>query len=587
MLVQLHVTKGNRSFLIDCEEGSPVGPALRCAGLLPMPCGVGKCGKCRIHADTEPSEEEVRLLGEDKIADGIRLACHTRACKGLSISIPDDSGVHVLTSFQANEFEFEPVLTRKPIKTKLASIEDQRSDLRRIMDVTGASSHELNLDELRKLPTILTGAASFDALLLNNKVLHAFAPSEHSHAFIADIGTTTVAGFLADISLGHIIGVRGETNRQSAYGADVISRISREMEWRMSESEYENPLRNSILSQINSMLDSLLSEHDIHDVDCIAIVGNTTMIHFLLDLPSERISRSPFIPVSVEALRVPAESVGINSRAFLWIPPALSAYIGSDITASLLAAGAHHPHKPFLLVDFGTNAETVLHTGKDMLACSAAAGPCFEGASLSCGMAGANGAIDRVYINERGQLGCSVIGGCESTGICGTGALDAIAVFLNSGLVDETGKLDCNAPDYHVDKDSIYLSKNVYVTQKDIREIQLAKAAVRAGMEILLGKSGLEWKDIDTFYVAGGFGSAINPESAVRTGLIPGELASRTRVLGNAAAFGAYRYVTEKNAVEMAEKMLSSIHYVELSADSDFSTAYVEQMFFPDMESCR
>ena len=218
-----------------------------------------------------------------------------------------------------------------------------------------------------------------------------------------------------------------------------------------------------------------------------------------------------------------------------------------------------------------------------LLACSAAAGPCFEGATLSCGMAGQDGAIDAVEADDAQGLRFSTIGGAPAQGICGSGVLDALALLLDAGCVDETGHLEADDSPLgrRIRDDALLLTDAVRFSQRDIREVQLAKAAVRAGMEILLREAGLRYDDIRRLYLAGGFGSAMRPRSAARIGLIPAELEQRVHVLGNAAGFGALRYVTEKDAQTAASELIRRTRYIELSAHSGFSESYVEQMTFP------
>ena len=323
----------------------------------------------------------------------------------------------------------------------------------------------------------------------------------------------------------------------------------------------------------------------IGDVDFLSLTSNTTMMHLLCGLPGEHIGKAPFIPATLEPMRLPAADLGIASReaphsccpAF---PP-----ISARTSASLLAADAHRSQPPFLLVDLGTNAETVLCASGTLYACSAAAGPCFEGATLSCGMAGQDGAIDTVSPDPERGLSFTTIGDAPARGLCGSGVLDALALLLDAGIVDETGRLDRRLPARaRITDDALTFTDSVRFTQKDIREVQLAKAAVRAGIDILLREAGMETADVARLYLAGGFGSAMRPESAARIGLIPEELSDRVTVLGNAAGSGALRYATEEGAAESALGIIRRTRYIELSAHAGFTDAYVERMLFPERE---
>ena len=563
--------------LFQTEAGTPVASLLREAGLLNQPCGVGKCGKCLIYANTEPCTEEKALLGQ-RVQSGLRLACHTLAAEGLEIVIPKPGELRVLTQFAQVDYVFSPFVRQARLSFAQPALEDQRSDVQRLLDACGASRHVLELDRLAALPALVRSGTAY-ALIQDGVVLDCSGSEEH-YGLVVDIGTTTVAALLVDLRRGRIVAVRGERNAQASYGADVISRIRYDME------DAARPLQEAIIRQLNGLLRELLAEAGVEDVALISLTGNTTMMHFLCGLPAEHISRAPFIPLTLEAMRLPAARLGLRSRATAFLLPGISAYIGADIVASLLAADAHTEQPPFLLVDLGTNAETVLSANGTLYACSAAAGPCFEGATLSCGMAGQDGAIDTVSADRETGMTFTTLGKRPARGLCGSGVLDAMALLLDAGLVDETGRLEADesALGCRIRDDALVFVDAVRLTQKDIREIQLAKAAVRAGIDILLAEAGLQVADVACLYLAGGFGSAMNPASAARVGLIPEELAGKVRVLGNAAGFGALRYVTEQGAPEHARTIIGKTRYIELSAHAGFTEAYIERITFPEPE---
>lgn len=589
MKVEISVTllENDSTLLLGVEEGNGVAGPLRAMGLLALPCGIGKCGKCIIYADTEPVAEDLDRLGAAAVASGLRLACHVRARAGMRIAVPRAGKLCVLTDFVRADYSFKPLVDKIFLAPAEPSLEDQRPDLRRLMEAASAGTASLSLAQLAGLPEFMRSGGERRALVQGGELL-GFSNSPAHLALVVDIGTTTVAALLADMDSRDILAVRGEHNAQAPYGADVVSRIQRCME------EGTTPLQGAIISQINSMLASLLEEAGQREVSLICLTGNTTMLHLACGLPAHNISRAPFIPVTTGAMRRNGRELGLNSDAPVYLPPGISAYIGADITTALLAADAGRAGENFLLIDFGTNAETVLYANGEFYACSAAAGPCFEGATLSCGMAGQAGAIDTVYAAPEGA-GFTVLGDAEARGLCGSGCIDAIALLLRSGHVDETGRLSAEAPeqtDFPVScregigagirDDRFCLTPAVYLSQRDIREVQLAKAAVRAGIEVLLREAGITADQVRTLYLAGGFGSALAPASAARLGLFPPELTDRVRVLGNAAGFGALRYVTEEGAVAMAEALVSRIRYIELSAHIGFSNEYILQMMFPN-----
>ena len=557
MNVSITVRHCGETTTLRAEAGTPLAPLLREAGLLTLPCGVGKCGKCLILAATEPCAEERALLGDAALASGLRLACYTRAAEGLDIALPQAGALRVLTRFAQSDYPFRPIVERRPFAMPEPSLDDQRSDLQRLIDACGAKGHALGLGQLAALPAFIRNARSNGGCgdghgnvcgfgLMHGETLVGYTASDEAYALIVDIGTTTVAALLVDTARRRVVAARGEHNAQSPYGADVISRIRHETEWEEHRNG-PNPLQQAIAKQVSAMLAGLLEQAGIGDVDFLSLTGNTTMMHLLCGI---------------------------------------SAYIGADIVASLLAADAHRSQPPFLLVDLGTNAETVLCASGTLYACSAAAGPCFEGATLSCGMAGQDGAIDTVSPDPERGLSFTTIGDAPARGLCGSGVLDALALLLDAGIVDETGRLEADASPLgaRITDDALTFTDSVRFTQKDIREVQLAKAAVRAGIDILLREAGMETADVARLYLAGGFGSAMRPESAARIGLIPEELSDRVTVLGNAAGSGALRYATEEGAAESALGIIRRTRYIELSAHAGFTDAYVERMLFPERE---
>ena len=455
MNVSITVRHCGETTTLRAEAGTPLAPLLREAGLLTLPCGVGKCGKCLILAATEPCAEERALLGDAALASGLRLACYTRAAEGLDIALPQAGALRVLTRFAQSDYPFRPIVERRPFAMPEPSLDDQRSDLQRLIDACGAKGHALGLGQLAALPAFIRNARSNGGCgdghgnvcgfgLMHGETLVGYTASDEAYALIVDIGTTTVAALLVDTARRRVVAARGEHNAQSPYGADVISRIRHETEWEEHRNG-PNPLQQAIAKQVSAMLAGLLEQAGIGDVDFLSLTGNTTMMHLLCGLPGEHIGKAPFIPATLEPMRLPAADLGIASQAPAFLLPGISAYIGADIVASLLAADAHRSQPPFLLVDLGTNAETVLCASGTLYACSAAAGPCFEGATLSCGMAGQDGAIDTVSPDPERGLSFTTIGDAPARGLCGSGVLDALALLLDAGIVDETGRLEADA----------------------------------------------------------------------------------------------------------------------------------------------
>lgn len=637
MTAHITVSLNGKSHSRTVAQGMPIKDLLSSEGWLKQPCGIGKCGKCLIYTDTVPCEAEERLLGKEAIAAGMRLACYTKAQEGMSIAIPPARATHVLTSFYHTPYTFQPIVQRCSVDIPEANLDDQRSCMRRLLDSMAdapdfghkQATNGLSLEAIIDLPAFTDTNPRFDILHQDGELL-AYGPSEEAHGIIIDIGTTTVAALLMNLENRRIVASLGEHNKQAVFGADVISRIHHLAEWQKANADHQqtgpnaeqNPVQKAICGQLDTMIAQLLQEAHVTMPNFIMLTGNSTMLHLLCGLPAFNMSKAPFIPTSIEAMRLSPHSLRIKQQCPLYLMPGISGYIGADIVASLLAANGHKEQAPFVLIDLGTNAETVLFANNTFYACSAAAGPCFEGASLSCGMAGQGGAIDSVFaVHEdshqdsgltkdpkdstpRKGFGITTIENRKPIGLCGSGVIDAVALLLDSGILDETGRLDLdniddveNAPlaphiaphiapyialDEEGNASHFVLAEGVHLTKKDIREVQLAKSAVCAGIEILLQEAGLAVDDVATLYLAGGFGSSLNPATAARIGLFPTALESKVKVLGNSASFGALRYVTEENAINDAQDIIRRAKYLELSNHAAFADSYIENMIFPD-----
>ena len=403
-----------------------------------------------------------------------------------------------------------------------------------------------------------------------------------------DIGTTTVACHLMELETGKTLALLGQPNSQRTFGADVISRISASMEGHLSE------MTEAIRNQLREVTVELCRQagRDVSEITKMTVAANTTMCHLLSGLKPDSMGMAPFTPLSLFGDSHSAGEWGLGFDGEVYIIPCVSAYVGGDITADLLSADMDRAEKPILLIDVGTNGEMALGCGDSFLCCSTAAGPAFEGAQISCGMTAASGAVSEVELRN-GVPMIKVIGGGEPEGICGSGLIDALAVMLEMGVMDETGlMLDPEEDDipenltpylFLVNEEPAFrLGEGVYVTQKDVRKVQLGKGAIAAGIEVLLQKAGMDAEDVSRLYLAGGFGSFIRPESAARIGLIPRELLPVTKALGNTAAMGAKMALVSREAKNRLEKLRNNMTYLELSGMVEFNNAYMEHMMFPE-----
>ena len=392
-----------------------------------------------------------------------------------------------------------------------------------------------------------------------------------------DIGTTTIAIDLIGGTSGNVLDTYTAINRQRAYGADVISRIQAANDGKLEE------LKNCIRKDLYEGIRQVIADKKVNSkqVRRIAIAGNTTMGHLLMGFPCDTLGVYPFTPVDISTIRTDFKSLFDKDDldAEIILLPGISTYVGADIAAGMLVCEFDRQDRTCLLIDLGTNGEMAIGNKDRILVTSTAAGPAFEGGNISCGMGSIGGAICNVEI-ENGRAVCQTIGEKPPVGLCGTGVIETVYELLESELLDETGMLD---EDYF--DDGFVLAKTpegeaISFTQKDVREIQLAKSAVRAGIETLLLRFGVGYDDVAQVFLAGGFGYKINLEKAIGIGLLPEELHDRICAVGNSSLGGTLVYLTQENAPERIEHITAAAEEISLAADKDFNRFYTEYMFF-------
>ena len=401
-----------------------------------------------------------------------------------------------------------------------------------------------------------------------------------------DIGSTTVVGMLWDFWKESLVDVTAESNPQTNYGADVISRILY-----ASESE-ENlqKIHNVIIDCMNQMIDRFILEHSISrkDIRYVTVVGNTTMSHLFLGINPVGLARAPFNPEFKGPVEDVVTRVGLklDSDVRFLLLPNIAGHVGSDITAGIVASNMVEPTKNNMLIDIGTNGEIALAAKGKIYVCSTAAGPAFEGAVIKNGMRAASGAIEAVKPGANGVL-VRTINNVPPIGICGSGLIDAVATLLHMGIINGKGKMDfALAGKNGLPEEREYIlaqngTFNVTISQNDVREMQLAKGAMRAGMEVLLDTAGLTWDDLDRFYIAGAFGSYVDVESAIAIGLLPDLPKKKIASIGNAAGAGALMALVSVDAAKNAEELVKEATHIELSNLRAFEERYYAQLMFP------
>ena len=614
----IKVNTGNKEVGFDAPEGISLLDALKNEGFIPeTPCnGKGICGKCRVlvHNSVPYTPEEKKHLTPSEINKGVHLSCMVKLSDDLEVSlVTGDRNASIVTDANISGTNGRPVVRKTFVSLPHPSISDQRADdIRLISSFSENTSYIINqnggfqsffLSFLRELPGILRDKDyNITVVEISGKITGVESGNTVSENFgvAVDIGTTTLAAYLYDLNAKEQKAVASRLNPQRKYGADVISRIEYSSKSLRNQAEMSLLIRNALNDLIQQLVNQAGIQHA--DIYAVTLAGNTTMLHLLLELPSANIASAPFIPVLLSGLELkPCDlNLNINHNGRLFVLPSVSAYIGADTTAAVLSTEMHKKADISLLIDIGTNGEIVIGNSSFLCACSTAAGPAFEGANISCGIGSVTGAISAVSVTDNGGFEITTIGGQKPVGLCGSGLIDAAACMLKTGVMDETGRIldEDEWPDNSkifsdrlitVNNQKAFLlvparstghGEDIYISQKDIRELQNAKAAIAAGINILIDETRSDTADIKNVYLSGGFGNFINIDSAITIGLLPKEFSDRTRPVGNAAGAGAIcALLSEENLSEIFE-IAKKIKYLELSARLDFTSQYTENMFF-------
>jgi uncharacterized 2Fe-2S/4Fe-4S cluster protein (DUF4445 family) len=575
----------NQDLKILVDEGSLVGDILREENQgVDFPCnGQGTCGKCRVKVSgpTNPhTAAEKGHLNEADLAAGIRLACQARVMGPIEVELAGAKAGSILSAgfFQLDRLDpgWERTVISKPA---LVSWENITKELSPGVHPTA--------DLLQKITRLPFNDEQLAVEIFNGRVIEINPPGEMKDKFAVavDIGTTTVAAYLVDFKSGRVVKTASGYNPQAAFGADVVSRIGA-----AGTPDGLEKLHRLIIDKINDLLAELARERDISSEQILQLnlVGNSCMTHLLLKVDPSSLGKKPFEPVFKCPVEVsPAElGVKLNQAGLVNILPGIGGFVGSDITAGVLACHLKSDQTE-LLIDIGTNGEVVL-TGKGrMLACSTAAGPAFEGTNIACGMLAQPGAITDIHFAADGDaFQLTTIGNEDVRGICGTGLVRILAELLKKGMITESGRFEdgINDPNYDPDQKRYYLAQNnfnpIYLSQADIRQFQLAKGAIRTGLELLMKRLAITPADLDTVYLAGAFGTYLNPADAIFLGLLPEVPLDRIKPVGNTAGMGAIISILSQSAMERLSSLTGTIEHIELADDPGFLDVFTESMLF-------
>ena len=603
---------------IQVPDGLPLLDACRRAGFnLPAPCGgAGLCGKCRVRrisGDIPAEAAENSCLAPELAADGWLTSCRVSGYGDLVLADPAGGGEVILTEFMTREprggsgiWEEELVMPRPSAGDGL----DDWSRFRRsLADTASGSAWAESRPEpawLARLPALLRRADFRCGLVGWERGFLSLVDAKGGGrrlGLAVDLGTTTMAAALCDLSDGRVLGLSSLANPQSLRGDDVISRV----EYAGRGAPELAELRRMALEAVEELAASALSAAGLSgNIVLAAVGGNTVMEHLLMGVPPGALAVSPFAPAFLESVSADAGQLGWRGSEppVLVVLPCVSAYVGGDIVAGLLAHDVPSLPGSTLFLDIGTNGEMALAVDGKVRACAAAAGPAFEGARIEQGMRASPGAVCRVGLAVDGSLSVGLAAGAPAAGLCGTGLLDAVATMLRIGILDEGGGMlkreeaERLSPPPHPDILSrlergrsgpcfrlawpTALGGGVIVSQKDVREFQLAKGAVAAGALTLLAEAGIEPGEVDRVLLAGGFGSYLDPASALAAGLLPaGIRVERVRSVGNAALAGVRLFLVSRAERLAAEELAGRVEYIELSGSDGFQRAFAEEMLFP------
>jgi len=577
--------------------------------------GDGICARCKmIVTQGEVGGDATALLTREEIRRGVVLACQSTVQSDLNVEIPQETRAveKVVIDEDAQRFRAlgagteerafakSPITSRVLLKMDPPTLENNLADCQRIRTrlekLAGVSSVQTGLKVIQRMPRILRDSNYTVTATIGRRrgvaELMDIEPGDTSAKnviAVVDVGTSTIVVHLVDSATTETIGAEACFNSQATYGREVTARMM------AAEKRGPQRLQHILVEDINSLISALAAARGVNPRDITAVVcaGNTAMMHFLLGLPTDNIRREPYIAVTTEPPPFRAAEVGIkiNPRGLLLALPGIGGWVGGDLAAGILATGMHEMEGIGMLIDVGTNGEVIIGNSEWLIACSASAGPCLEGAGVKCGMMATRGAIEKVYLDGK-DIRYDVIGGGKPDGICGSGIIDIIAVMLKKGIIDRAGKLiKASDPGLHFKKEhgrfelaskrETLRGRPVCIFQEDIDNIVTAKAAIFAAAKIMLDRLDLKFSDVSTLMIAGGFGSYISLESATAIGLLPDLPEAKTLYVGNTSIWGAKLAALSGEARETLRDIVARTTYYDLMGTDDYVDQFQQAMFLP------
>ena len=602
----------------EVPAGTILLEAARKAGVyLSSICGGdGYCGKCKVVIDEGQFQSKpTALLTPDETRENVVLACQTKVLSDMTITVPKfhtletsqilmDSDAHRFSELagevQEGVFEFDPLVRKLAVEMSEPTVHDHTADHERlyvaIREQINAPIMQTGFRILQGLSKVLQSTNYQVAVTIGERSgtteVIEVEPSKRcktNFAVAVDLGTTTVVAHLLDLASAKTKDTEAVYNSQINFGEDYIRRIIY-----AEENNAFDEMQNRIVHDVNNLIVTLAARQkvDLHDITAVICSGNTAMVHFLLNLDSTRIRREPYVASAsfVPPIRAAEVGIQINKRGLLYCLPSVAAYVGSDIVAGVLTTRIYTKKEVSLFVDIGTNGEVVLGN-RDWLVCaSSSAGPAFEGSGVKHGMRAGAGAIEKLNIAPDGSIEFKTIGNKHPAGICGSGLLDTIAELFLNGIIDRTGRFITNENPRLTEGDEglqfqLVAAANehqeIVITQADIDNLVRSKAGVFASIKVLMNSTQTKAEDIDTIYIAGGFGNFMNVQQAVTIGMLPDVPVEKIQFVGNTSIAGAKTVLMSRKALETAETIANSMTYFDLMSHSGYMDEFVRASFLP------
>jgi len=590
--------------------------------------GEGVCGRCKVVVQKgKYTTEHSGRISEKERKKGYVLACRTTPDSHIEVLVPEESklgDIEVLTEEaktkrlaglytpaeevkeekykRATEvFKHGPLSTKVFLKLPPPSIEDNCGDVdrlfREIRKDRDIPVMQMGLANIKKLPRLLRESNWEVTVTLGNRngttevvLIEPGNRACKNFGISLDIGTTTIVAYLVDLRSRKVLGAKASYNPQVDFGEDVISRIIYAQERGGLEK-----LHHVVIDIINTLICNLAKEQNLtlDDITAVMCAGNTTMTHLLLKIEPMYIRKAPYIPAvnSLPVIRAAEAGIKVNPRGLLTCLPSIGSYVGGDIVSGILASGMDNMYELSLFIDLGTNGEICLGNREYFIACSTSAGPCFEGGAVTSGIRAMKGAIESISI-KKNKLSVKTIGGALPKGICGSGIIDIIGVFLQYKMIDRAGKIKdnriCKVRDVDgvkeiviVDKKGSATRKEITLNENDIKNVINSKGAIYTGIEVLLKESGYKKSDLKHVFIAGGLGTALNIRSGINIGLFPDIGEEKFEFLGNTSIAGAKTCILSSEAMDKAYEIAKKMTYLDLSTNPSFMNNYSAALFLP------